>query len=143
MRRIQIRKKKKVDRKEDIPKEDAEPKKDEPSGKDAEPTKDDPPRKDDELKIDPPEKGTDPGPVSVRRSTRLFKDTEKKEVNWPCSVDQIRAVIKAEMKKDNYAEITIDDLTKVLYEKTGWGFGQLRSGGGRISRRTERRTNSN
>ena len=49
-------------------------------------------------------------------------------MNWPCSVDQIRAVIKAEMRKDNYAEITIDDLTKVLYEKTGWGFGQLRGG---------------
>ena len=33
-------------------------------------------------------------------------------MNWPCSIEQIR----------------IEDLTKVLYEKTGWGFGQLRSG---------------
>ena len=120
--------KKKADKKDDPPRKDPEPKKDDPPREDPEPKKDDPPRRDDKPKIDPPEKGTDPEPASVRRSTRLFKDTEKKEVNWPCSVDQIKAVIKAEMKKDNYAEITIDDLTKVLYEKTGWGFGQLRSG---------------
>ena len=35
-------------------------------------------------------------------------------MNWPCSVDQIRAVINVFMKKDNYAEITVEDLTKVL-----------------------------
>ena len=119
--------KKTADRKEDIPKRDAEPKKDDPPRKDTEPKKDEPPKKDDD-QVDPSEKGTNPESVPVRRSSRLFKDTEKKEINWPCSIDQIKAVIKTEMKKDNYAEITIDDLTKVLYEKTGWGFGQLRSG---------------
>ena len=118
--------KKKADRKEDIPEGGGDPKRDIPSAK--EPKKDDPPREDDETKEDPPGKEDVPEPAPVRRSSRLFKDTEKKIVNWPCSVDQIRAVIKTEMKKDNYAEITIDDLTKVLYEKTGWGFGQLRGG---------------
>ena len=63
-------------------------------------------------------------------------------MNWPCSVDQIKAVIKAEMKKDNYAEITIDDLTKVLYEKTGWGFGQLKKWSSCVSRGVARRTDS-
>ena len=32
------------------------------------------------------------------------------------------------MKRENYSEITIDGLLKVLYQKTGWSFKQLRSG---------------
>ena len=115
--------KKKAEQKEDPLKGVGEPKKDDPPRKDTEPKKDDPPKKDDEPKVDPP--GKEPEPV--RRSSRLFKETETKKVDWPCSVDQIKAVIRTEMQKDHYAEITIDDLTKVLYEKTGWGFGQLRS----------------
>ena len=32
------------------------------------------------------------------------------------------------MKREDYHEITIEDLLKILYEKTGWSFKQLRSG---------------
>ena len=136
-KRIQIQKRRRQIVRRTIPRRDAEPKKDDLPRRDTEPKKDEPPKKDDE-QVDPSGKGANPESVPVRRSSRLFKDTEKEEINWPCSVDQIKAVIKKQsMKKDIYAEITIDDLTKVLYEKTGWGFGQLRSGVAQLSRGIE------
>ena len=78
-------------------------------------------------RVDPPE-GTQPEGKSPKKKSKLFVEPEKKVINWPCSENQIRGLIKTEMKRENYHEITIEDLLKILYEKTGWSFKQLRSG---------------
>ena len=78
-------------------------------------------------KQDEPPEETKPEKRSPKKKSRLFVEPEKKKINWPCSEEQIRALIKTEMKREDYHEITIDDLLKVLYQKTGWSFKQLRS----------------